>query len=51
MKNAKPNLLKKIEELKQSIITTGMDKLRQSNIDKIRKLNELIKKVDNNDRI
>ena len=43
---AKPNLQKEIEERKKSIVTCGMDEFRSSNIDKKRQLQELIKKLN-----
>ena len=42
----KPNLQKEIEELKKSIVTWGIDEFRSSNIDKKRQLQELIKKLN-----
>jgi hypothetical protein len=43
----KSNLQKEIEELKKSIATWGMDEFLSSNIYKKRQLQELIKKLKN----
>jgi hypothetical protein len=42
----KKNLLEQIEELKRSIFTEGIDKLRSSNIENLKKLNKLLKKLN-----
>ena len=41
--------MEQIAELKESIVTTGMDRLRSSNIEKKKKLIELIKKLNNDE--
>jgi len=46
-----PPLAEAISRLQKEIITTGMDKLRTSNIEKIKKLNELIEKQTQNEQI
>ena len=46
-----PPIAEEILRLRKEIITTGMDKLRSSNIEKIKRLNELIKKANNNEKI
>tara|TARA_Y100000310_G_C20407535_1_gene680365 strand:+ start:351 stop:503 length:153 start_codon:yes stop_codon:yes gene_type:complete len=42
---------KEIKELKESIITWGMSRLRSSNIEKQKKLKELIKKLSSQQSI
>jgi hypothetical protein len=42
-------ITKEIAKLQKEIITTGMDKLRSSNIEKQYKLNKLIKKAEQPD--
>ena len=44
-------LLEQIQELKKSIITKGMEQFTVSNLEKVRKLEELIRKLDNNEKI
>jgi len=44
-------LKKQIEELNKSIITQGMGQFSASNIDKLEKLNQLIAKLNNNEKI
>ena len=42
-------IAEEILRLRKEIIITGIDKLRSSNIEKIKKLNELIKRANNNE--
>jgi hypothetical protein len=42
-------IAEEILRLRKEIITSGFDKLRSSNIEKIKKLNELIKRANNNE--
>lgn len=51
MKSQPPSLMEQIEKLKESIITFGMAKLRSSNIEKQRKLEELLKKLNKDEKI
>ena len=44
-----PPIAEEILRLRKEIITTGIDQFRSSNIEKIKKLNELIKKANNNE--
>ena len=46
MKLPKKILLEQIEELKRSTFTSGMDKLRSSNIENLKKLNKLLNKLN-----
>ena len=51
MKSPNDDVLKKIEELKKSIIILGMARLRSSNIEKQKKLKELQKKLNNDEKV
>tara|TARA_Y100000310_G_C20013257_1_gene503929 strand:+ start:73 stop:216 length:144 start_codon:yes stop_codon:yes gene_type:complete len=44
-----PPIAEEILRLRKEIIKTGIDQFRSSNIEKIKKLNELIKKANNNE--
>ena len=46
-----PPIAEEILQLRKEIITTGMDKLRNSNIEKVRRLNELLKKLNDNEKV
>ena len=51
MKSPPLSLMEQIEKLKESIITFGMAKLRFSNIEKQKKLEELLKKIKDNEKV
>ena len=51
MKSPDHDILKEIEELKKSIIIFGMARLRSSNIEKRKKLKELQKKLNKDEKI
>ena len=44
-------IAEEILKLRKEIIITGMNQFRSSNIEKIKRLNELIKKANNNEEI
>ena len=44
-------IAEEILKLRKEIIITGMNQFRRSNIEKIKRLNELIKKANNNEEI
>jgi len=46
-----PPIAEEILRLRKEIITTGIDQFRSSNIEKIKRLNELIEKQTQNEQI
>ena len=51
MKSPDHDILKEIEELKKSIIIFGMARLRSSNIEKQKKLKELQRKLNDDEKV